>query len=83
MEEVHHNGAGKVYSYTLPRLGPLNESSQSPSVFVVVQLDQGPKVLGILDGMGPHPPGVKINMPVRLAIAKTHGAQPLPHFQPR
>ena len=81
LENVHHNGAGKVHSYVLPQPGPHGELSQSLSVFVVVQLDQGPKVLGILDGVGPSPPGINLDMPVRLATT-THGAQPLPHFQP-
>ncbi len=82
MEKVQSNGAGKVHSYVLSQSGPHGELSQSPSVFVVVQLDQGPKVLGILVGVGPIPPDIKLHMPVRLAAATTHGARPLPHFRP-
>ncbi len=82
LEKAQRNGAGKVHSYALSQSEPHGELSQSPSVFVVVQLDQGPKVLGILVGVGPVPRGIKLGMPVRLAAATTHGAKPLPHFRP-
>ena len=82
LKKAQSNGTGKVHSYVLSQSGPPGELPKSPSVFVVVQLDQGPKVLGILVGVGPIPSGIKLDMPVRLAEGTTDGAQPLPHFRP-
>ncbi len=82
LEKVHHNGAGEVHSYVFPHPEARGELPRSPSIFAVVQLDQGPKVLGILVGVGPHPPGITLDMPVRLTTAETRGTQPLPHFRP-
>ena len=82
LKKAQINGTGKVHSYVLSQSGPHGELSKSPSVFVVVQLDQGPKVLGILVGVGPIPSGIKLDMPVRLAEGTTNGAQSLPHFRP-
>jgi uncharacterized OB-fold protein len=82
MKKAQINGNGKVHSYVLSLSGPHGELSKSPSVFVVVLLDQGPKVLGILVGVGPSPSGIKLDMLVRLAEETTDGAKVLPHFRP-
>ena len=82
MKKAQINGSGKVHSYVLSQFGPHGELAKSPSVYVVVLLDQGPKVLGILVGVGPIPSDIKLDMRVRLVEGTTDGAQALPYFRP-
>lgn len=79
-EVVELSGAGTVYSYAVLH-HPQNPQFTYPLVAVLVDLDEGVRVLSNLVGV--EPADVRIGMPVRVAFAPAADGREVPVFEPR
>ncbi|TGK20765.1 hypothetical protein EHO61_02530 [Leptospira fluminis] len=67
-EESIFSGKGKIYTYTVVQVGFGHLASKAPYVLVVVDLKEGAKTLGILEGEfegRPITESVRIDLPVQ------------------
>jgi uncharacterized OB-fold protein len=72
-------GTGVVYSYSLLHY-PQHPAFTYPVVAVLVDLDEGIRIVSNLVGVEPH--DVQIGMPVRARFAPTQGDMAVPVFAP-
>lgn len=73
-------GVGTVYSYTVTRLPPEGFEGREPYVLVSVDLPEGTRMLGTLQGVAPE--DVRIGMPVRATFEKVTDEVTLVQFEP-
>jgi uncharacterized protein len=80
-DQVPHEtaGTGTVYSYSLLHY-PQNAAFDYPIVAVLVDLDEGPRVLSAMPWTDPA--DVRIGMPVRVAFVPARDGAQLPVFEP-
>jgi uncharacterized OB-fold protein len=77
---VDVSGLGVVYSYSLLH-HPQHPAFSYPVIAVLVDLDEGPRILSNLVGVVPGE--VRIGMPVQVAFRPTAGGSAVPVFEPR
>ncbi|ASV05269.1 Zn-ribbon domain-containing OB-fold protein [Leptospira interrogans] len=68
ISEIQFSGKGKIYTYTVVYVGFGHLSKRVPYVLAVVELEEGIKTIGILEGEVsgiPVTESVKIDLPVR------------------
>jgi uncharacterized protein len=78
-EVIELAGTGRVYSYAVLH-HPRNPRFSYPLVAVLVDLDEGVRLMSNLVGV--EPAGVRIGMPVRVAFAPTADDLAVPVFEP-
>ena len=78
-EVIELAGTGSVYSYAVLH-HPRNPQFSYPLVAVLVDLDEGVRVMSNLVGV--EPADVRIGMPVRVAFAPTADDLAVPVFEP-
>src|SRR5689334_16417423 len=71
-------GTGTVYSYSLLH-HPQNAAFEYPIVAVLVDLDEGPRILSAMPGLDPG--AARIGMRVRVAFAPTRDGGQVPVFE--
>ncbi|EQA38798.1 PF01796 domain protein [Leptospira inadai serovar Lyme str. 10] len=67
LQEKVFSGKGKIYTYTVVHVGFGHLASRAPYVLAVIDLEEGPKTMGILEGRSEGKPvteSVRIDMPV-------------------
>jgi uncharacterized protein len=80
VEWVEASGRGRVYSYTIVHRAPPAFRDDAPYVVVVVELEEGVRLMSRLDI---DPPGAAtIDMPVKVTFEKISDDITLPHFVP-
>lgn len=67
LEWAKCSGRGRIYSYLINYKPSPASLGELWDVMVVVEMEEGPRVLAPLVGAGPDPSVVKVDMPVRLA----------------
>ncbi|RHX81543.1 Zn-ribbon domain-containing OB-fold protein [Leptospira yasudae] len=68
ISETQFSGLGKIYTYTVVHVGFGHLAKRAPYVLAVVELEEGIKTMGILEGEVSGVPvteSVKIDLPVR------------------
>ncbi|EMY77957.1 PF01796 domain protein [Leptospira weilii serovar Ranarum str. ICFT] len=68
VSEMQFGGFGKIYTYTVVYVGFGHLAQRAPYVLAVVELEEGIKTMGILEGKVsgiPITESVKIDLPVR------------------
>jgi uncharacterized protein len=73
------SGRGVVYSYVIPRHPPL-PNSEEPPIVVLVELEEGVRLVSNLCGVAPNE--VRDGMPVEVFFAEFDGAVRLHQFRP-
>ncbi|AXR59658.1 Zn-ribbon domain-containing OB-fold protein [Leptospira mayottensis] len=63
--EIQFSGKGKIYTYTIVHVGFGHLAQRAPYVLAVVELEEGIKAMGILEGEVPVTESVKIDLPVQ------------------
>ena len=80
VETVELSGTGTVYSYAILH-HPQHPAFSYPVVAVLVDLDEGVRIVSNLTGVTPR--DVAIGMPVRVAFEATEHDMAVPVFEPR
>jgi uncharacterized OB-fold protein len=76
------SGRGEVFSFNvMHQVYHPGFAAEAPYAVVVVKLDEGPKIVSNLAGIGPHE--VKCGMPVEVIFDKLSDEVSLPRFRPR
>ncbi|WP_078128289.1 Zn-ribbon domain-containing OB-fold protein [Leptospira alexanderi] len=68
ISEIQFSGKGKIYTYTVVHVGFGHLTQRAPYVLAVVELEEGVKAMGILEGEVSGVPvteSVKIDLPVQ------------------
>ncbi|EMO62462.1 PF01796 domain protein [Leptospira borgpetersenii serovar Pomona str. 200901868] len=65
ISEIQFSGKGKIYTYTVVHLGFAHLAQRAPYVLAVVELEEGIKAMGILEGEVSVTESVKIDLPVQ------------------
>ncbi|EKR62811.1 PF01796 domain protein [Leptospira weilii str. 2006001853] len=65
ISEIRFSGKGKVYTYTVVHVGFGHLAQRAPYVLAVVELEEGIKAMGILEGEVSVTESVKIDLPVQ------------------
>ena len=78
LDWVAASGRGTVHSFTVVHRAPAEFASEAPYVVVLVDLEEGPRIMSRL--LGVEPAAVAVGMPVELSIS---GEPPLPYFRRR
>lgn len=73
------SGRGVVYSYVIPRHPPL-PASEEPPIVVLVELEEGARLVSNLCGVAPG--AVRDGMPVEVFFAEFEGGVRLHQFRP-
>ena len=61
---------GRIYSYVIDYKPGLVFQHQSPRVIAIVELEEGPRIMGNLSGIGSDCSEVKVNMLVRIVFQR-------------
>lgn len=76
------SGRGKVYSFVVKyRPGATEGRPEDMEVIAVVQMDEGPRVMGRLVGVPSGSGGVHCDMPVEMVLDEFAGDDGLPSFR--
>jgi uncharacterized OB-fold protein len=76
------SGRGEVYSYNvMHQVYHPGFAAEVPYAVVVVKLEEGPKVVSNLVGVGPRE--IRVGMPVEVTFEKVSDEVMLPKFRPR
>ena len=60
LEWVRCTGRGRLYSHVI--------NHEHPSVIAVVELEEGPRIMGTMSGIGPDSRRLRVNMPVEIVF---------------
>ena len=66
LEWVRCTGRGRVYSYVINHRPVYGFGGESPNVIAVVELEEGPRIMGTMTGIGPDRRQLRVNMPVEI-----------------
>ena len=66
LEWVRCTGRGKLYSYVINHRPAYGFGGESPNVIAVVELEEGPRMMGTMSSIGPDPRRLRVNMPVEV-----------------
>ncbi len=76
------SGRGRIYSYLVEHWGAPQGYSQAPAIIAVVELEEGPRVMGYV--VLPDPDAsISVNMPVEAVAQEADHRLPMPRFRPR
>ena len=76
------SGLGRIYSYVIDYKPRLGLQDQSPRVIAIVELEEGPRIMGNLSGIGNDYSEVQVNMLVRIVFEKLDDEMTLLTFVP-
>lgn len=65
LDWVKCSGHGKIYSYVITHRPALGYLDKDAYIIAVVELDEGPRVMGVVTEVEPHPAKVQVNTPVK------------------
>ena len=74
---THVSGRGVIHAFTIPY-----RHAPEPYVIVLVELEEGPRMLSNLVGVEPRPEMVKIGSPVEVVYEDVNETITLPKFKP-
>jgi len=78
LDWVDASGRGQVHSFTVVHRAPPDYRDEVPYVVALVELDEGVRMMTRIVGV--EPAGVRVDLPVEVAI---QGDPLLPYFRPR
>jgi uncharacterized OB-fold protein len=77
------SGRGRIYTFCIQYTNPVpGLSGAVPFVTVLVQLDEGPRLMSILIGVDPDPRAISCEMPVQVDFLDLADGHTLPVFRP-
>jgi uncharacterized OB-fold protein len=77
------SGRGTIYSYCIVHRGPLPSFREdAPYVVVLVDIEEGGRMLTNLVDVEPSPDAIKVGMPVEVTFDDVTGEVTLPKFRP-
>jgi uncharacterized OB-fold protein len=78
------SGRGRIHSFCIQHANRLPGLSDAvPFVTIIVELEEGPRMMSILVEVEPDPTHVRCELPVEVAFLDLDDGQALPVFRPR
>jgi uncharacterized OB-fold protein len=78
------SGRGRLHAFCIHHHTPLAAFRDAvPFVTVLVELEEGPRIMSLLDGVEPDPAAIRCEMPLEVAFAELEDGGMLPVFRPR
>jgi uncharacterized OB-fold protein len=78
------SGRGRLHAFCIHHVSPLADFRAAlPFVTVLVELDEGPRMMGFLVGVEPDPAAVVCELPLEVSFAELGDGRLLPVFRPR
>ena len=75
------SGRGRLYAFCIQHHSPLpGWRERVPFVTVLVELEEGPRIMSVLTGTEPDPAAIHCEMPLQVAFTELAGGQLLPVF---
>jgi uncharacterized protein len=79
---VEVSGRGRIHAFTVQHVTPVAELRDAlPFVTVLVELDEGPRMMSFLVGAGADPSSIRCDTPVAVDFLDDPAGQPFPVFR--
>ena len=82
LEWVRCTGRGKLYSYVINHRPAQGFAEEAPDITAVVELEEGPRIMGTMTGIGHDRRRLRVNMPVEILFQDVDGGLTTFTFRP-
>ena len=82
LEWVRCTGRGKLYSYVISHRPAQGFAEEAPDITAVVELEEGPRIMGTMTGIGPNLQRLRMNMPVEILFHEVEEGPTTFRFRP-
>ena len=82
LEWVRCSGRGKVYSYVINHRPAPGFQDEAPHIIAVIELEEGPRMMGNVSGIEPDPAKVQVDMPVEIIFEDVNDQLTMFKFKP-